>query len=303
MMRIEENFGNNAAEFTPTPETVYLISDLEELVNKNADKYLHDSSAEIVIQGLKVGNNKGEVPYVLNRIRRELITSQAGRFPELINMDARFTFPLADNSRAPFSLTYNWTEDLHTIVHSQESGTIILTQGKNDATLDSGFLEGVTAPQAANLFEIPQEITGESTAALLEAVASAESVFTRRQATTAVDAFTSFSLVHDAKIRNDENGERHINQELCLEINHDNERGQPDSPNEIYLPPVSTYRTMLRFGRTEGEDGWRFTGSYGGKLSTGELLSEVLYEHPKVAMPSNKALEKALFVLDNPPEN
>lgn len=303
-MRIEDpQYGDSGQarhqnEFTPTAETMHLVEDLEALVNKNADTYLGKSPSEVAVYGLKVGNTKGEVPYVLNRIRREQLL-QTGVSPELIDMDLQCIFPLKQRHADPFQLTYHWSNGRSTIVRAREASTVLLTLDADGSTIDAGALDDVDAHRIAAFFEVPEEVLGRSTPQLLDAVRSADSVHVCRKAHTVIDPMTSFTLVHDARIRNDEDNDRHINQELLLEINHFKERSAVQNPYEAYLPPINNYRTMLRFNRTENEDGWKFTGSYKGTLTDGELLGEVTY-HSDIAVPSNKALDKALYALAHP---
>ena len=301
MIHIEEASREGRSEFNPTPETRYLISDLELLVNENAGEYLRDAPSEVRITGYKPFSEKGRTPYGVNRLRQAFPNSSNKILPELIDTDLELTFPTGASATSPLQVTFNWSNNLSSIIRTNDIYNIELTQNRISGDIvKSKILDNQKASRLFESLELPASIFSDSMRDFINDFSSADSLSVHQSASTVVDPMTYLQVTLNAHLRNDRDGERHADRELCIEVDHLTEHKSThlDNASELYLPPAKTWRTMLRF--TDEDNQWKFSGSYRGNLETGELLTDTVH-NAFVAVPGNKTLEKALFALRNPP--
>lgn len=301
MIHIEDTPREARGEFTPTPETKYYISELEQLVNENAGEYLRDTPSEIIITGYKPFSDRGESPYGINRLRQSFPDADNKILPELIDTDLELTFPTGASATSPLQLTFNWSNNLSSVIRTNDMYNMELTLNRiSGDVVKAKMLDNRKTSRLFESLELPQSLFDDSMDAFIKDFSTADSLSIHQSAGTVVDPMTCLQIILNTQLRNDKDGERHIDRELCIEVDHltEHKNVEPDNPSEIDLPPSKAWRTMLRF--TDENDQWKFSGSYRGDLSTGELLSDTVH-NATVAIPGNKTLEKALFALNNPP--
>lgn len=309
-MHSEHHHPETRAEFIPTPETEYLITDIEELVNLNAEKYLQDAPAFISVVGHQAYDSRGALPYGINRIRQALTMDNNTPRPELTGMDFTFSHPIEKSVGTPLEVRMNWSNDLSTFILADREKTLFMTHNrKNEEVLDAVFLDPEESLQILESTEVINKITGQSLEEVTERftdTSELDQLIVRKIAGTAVDPATTLNLIHESITRNDTDGVQHTSEELRLEVNHAHELASSNNYDKRNLN-VFSRRTMLRFERDQDDLGeatseWKFKGSYRGKLVAGSEITQDTEFISDVAIPADKTLHKALFALSYPPD-
>lgn len=281
-------------------ETEFLLTDLEELVNKNIGNYLHDQPFRIKVTDYmpEMREQKGSprLPIGITRVERDIIRPVAPGVREFIGMDLLFTFPLTKSldEENPINVNLKWSDRLEaTLALVDKRPTVIVTTGEQaeevvfaaepSADIMRTYLETVG---------LPDSIWDDDFKDLMGDIYSSRDIKLDRGVSYIVDFNTTMDISHNARYMTNDLGDKELVQELCLSLDHTS-----DPQLSGIVLPGATYRNMFRFERNEASDQWKYRGTYAGKLKTGEFIDELVQHDPKLGIPGSRLLEKAFHFL------
>jgi len=290
------------------PETEYLITDIEELVNDNVGNYLNDKTFRIKVSNFMPAEheirNKKHLPIGINRIERDVIQSTVPGMREFIGMDLLFTFPLAKGRERqglgetadenPINITLKWSGDVHAVLAIVDDRPIMLvTHGENsEEVLAASQPNRDVMRTYLETIGLPDSIWSDDFKDLLGDIYFSPDIEIDRSSKHPTDLGTTIEMKHTARYLTDDDEKKELIQELCLNIDHTSE---PRYDGLVF--PGMTFRNMFRFERSNDNKAWEYRGAYAGKLVSGEFIDQPVQEDPKLGVPGSKLLEKAFYFL------
>jgi hypothetical protein len=295
------NQRRNESEFPPfAQETEYLITDVEELVNKNVGDHLRDQPFRIKLSDFlpekREVRGKPHLPIGISRIERDLIKDVAPGQREFTGIDLLFSFPLRKSSgeENPINVELKWSDGVHaTLALVDEHPLILITKGEEAEDV----LYSAEAPRDVmrtylETVGLPDSFWSDDFEDLIGDIYSAQDIKIERHSNHMLDLGTTLEISHDARYMTNDIGDKELVQELCLNIDH-----QAEPRLSGLMLPGTTYRNMFRFERNEKADQWKYRGAYAGKLESGEFIDQLVQRDPKLGVPGSKLLEKAFNFL------
>lgn len=286
-------------ETVVSPEISYLLEDVEELVNNHIDGYLAGRTFSIKLNDFMPALNNqpagSSLPVGINRLAASELNSfrQGGLKPEFVGMDLQFTFPIKWTDENPLNINLKWTDDISVRLALLDNRPLMLIEhGESVLKADQISLEEISTYLSS--IGLPDSIFGQDFEDLFKDIYISRDMKIERSFKDIVDPSSTLEIVHNARHMINDDGEAELVQELCMNIDHYNE-GRIDGG--LYFPPTASYRSMLRFERSPKADKWLYRGLYSGELVEGELIDEPVQRDPKLGIPSDKLLDKALDFL------
>lgn len=300
--RTNEARFERATENSPTlAVTEYLVSDVEELVNERIDEYLDGYPFDITVTDFQPRADTKE-PLGIRRIENTYLSKVSSNHHEFTGMDIRIQFPVVPTADNPLNITLKWEGGMQCRVAIVDRLPILLIEDteNTEKTLLSALLSAKEMTSFLNSCGLPESIWQANLEELLIDIHDSRDIQLHRRSQAIVDPYTNMEIIHDARYMTNDIGEKELVQELCLNIDHLDD-GVDAEGNEIGLPPKSVYRNMLRFERTEDGALWSYRGAYEGKLESGDIIDEIVQLNPKLGIPKDKVIDKALSVLSESP--
>ena len=292
----------NFEEAAVPPETGHLIRDVETQVNEHVDEYLNGQPFKMNIVDFVPISPDGRNPVGVNRIHNTYISHLVEGAREFCGIDLSFQFPIDPKAENPFNITLKWTDGVQCRLAIVDKRPILLVED-GDEDMSNILYSALIHPNEMEIYRrtlgLPTSLWGENFMDLFQDVKSRD-MHLQRSSKTLVDPFTNMEIVHDARYMKNDDDEQELVQELCLNIDH-LDAGTEGGDGEMYLPAGSAYRNMLRFERDESGNQWVYRGAYSGKLVTGEFVDEVVQVDPKLGIPNEKIINKALSTLSQQP--
>lgn len=283
------------------PETEYLITDLEERVNKNYREFLSDAPYKIEAKGYRPELLNNEKPVGIDVLEANYLMNR-GSFDrrEFASMDLIFNFPLQQNDKSPWNITVKWSDGLQCrlAVISDLPLLFVEESGEGGHTLHSEILKPGVMSYYMDSLGLPSSLWEDDVKEITRDLYQCPEFFMTQSAKTFVDPYTSIELIHDAQIRTDIDDDKQLVYELVVNIDHLDQTPPTYEEGTLPLMPHMRFRNMLRFDRQEQEGLWKFKGSYHGKLNVGELIDDLVQIDPKLGIPGAKVLEKAFNGLE-----
>jgi len=294
--------------FEIPPETEYLISDVEELVNNNVGNYLSDKTFRVKVNDfLPVEHEirgKKHLPIGIPRLERDVIQPLLPGVRDFIGMDLLFTFPLVHPSTDgemygspddnPLHITLKWSGNVQVVLTIVGNRPVLLVErGQNeDEVLLAAELDKVSMRAYLETIGLPDTIWSDDFEDLLGDIYTGRDIELDRSSKHLTDLGTSIEMKHTARYMTNDDQEKELVQELCLNIDHTSE---PRLDGLLF--PGTTFRNMFRFERSLDANEWKYRGAYAGKLVSGEFIDQPVQEDPKLGVPGSKLLEKAFYFL------
>lgn len=284
-------------------ETEYLITDVEELVNRNVGNYLADQPFRIKISDfmpdMHAPSGKERLPVGITRIERDIVRTVAPGEREFIGMDLAFTFPLVKSGEEnPISIELKWSDGIQVVLAIvDERPVILVTIGKdNDTVLSAAEPSPEIMRTYLESVGLPASIWDKDFKDLMGDIYSARDLKIERHSNHLLDLGTTLEISHDARYMTNDDGDKELVQELCLNIDH-----QANPNDSGILLPGATFRNMFRFERSEAADKWKYRGAYAGRLESGDFIDQMIQKNPRLGVPGSKLLEKAFTFLSEQP--
>lgn len=292
----------NTGEAPIPPETEYLISDIEELVNLNVDKHLDGYPFKITAANYTPILDNGKAPIGVNRLNNTYVSPIVHGSREFTGMDLLFTFPMAPGNENPINISLKWSDDIQCRLAVVDRRPVLLVERGKDSenTLFAASPKPDEMTSYFNSIGLPESIWKSDLKELIQDLDNSNDIRLKRSSKTSLDPFTNFEIVHDARYMKNNDDEQELVQELCINLDH-LDAGTLGNQTEMYIPPTETFRNMLRFERNDTGDEWIYKGAYSGKLTTGELVDELEQLDPKLGIPNGKIFDKALNALSQEP--
>lgn len=285
------------------PETPYLIEDLEDLVNRKAETFLKGSPFRVKATDFRPELISGNEAIGIDRLAFRYLPPA----PKLFSgIDLLVTFPIYINeptekdAENPLNLTLKWSNETQVRLAVVDRRRLLLAEesGDNGRTFHAEQLHPEVFDGYIESLGLPKSFWGNDIKEITRDLYNCPDFSISQSAKTGVDIGTTLEIIHDARLKQDDDDEKQLVQELCINIDHAR-ADIPVIPGELYLPPQPKYRNMLRFKRADSNDKWKFAGAYHGKLDAGELYDELEQINPRLGIPSGKVLDKALATLDS----
>jgi hypothetical protein len=295
----------NSRQNEPTPpqspgETEYLITDVEELVNRNVGNYLGDKPFRVKITDympeMPVVNGCPQLPVGIPAIEQDIIQRVAPGSRDFIGMDLLFTYPLTKKiaDENPITITLKWSDGINASLALVDNHPIALvTQVNNDeAVLFAAEPSKKRMQTYLETIGLPDSIWVDDFKDLMGDIYSSRDIQLGRSATYLLDLGTTLQILHNASYRTNEFGDKELNQELCLNLDH-------VSVSKLSGMRLSEkiFRNMFLFERNDQLNQWKYSGAYGGKLVSGEFVDQLVQQDPTLGVPGSKLLEKAFSFL------
>lgn len=303
------------------PEIEYLVTDMEKLVNERADEYLDGYPYQVSFSDIHPPLSDGKLPSGIRRIHNTYVSNFASDTREFAGIDVQMQFPVVPNAENPVNINFKWTDGINCRIAIVDRLPIILIE-RGDEILKSGLLERGEMTSYLNSSGLPESMWGSDINKLISETNHSRDLKLRRSSMALVDPYTNMEFVHEVRMLRNDSGEQELVEELCLNVDHLSDepgtnnanlaeqllQAEDDYSHEIiarttekYLPPVATFRNMLRFERDKPGGAWMYRGAYEGKLESGEFIDEVVQTDPKLGLPKSKIITKALNVLNHHP--
>lgn len=298
------NSSHHASEYDNwyrvSPETEYLISDVEELVNNNFREFLGEAPFKIKANGYKPELLHGEKPSGIDLLEADFLMDVGSFDREFVAIDMLIDFPLRSGSENPWNIEVKWSDGLQIRLALVDKLPILLVEEskENGHTLHSEILHPEVMAEYVEKLGLPHSIWSEDIKELTRDLYSCPEFFMTQSATRIVDPYTTVELIHDAQMRQDIDDRKQLVQELLIHIDHLEQDTPTTDPDELALMPHMRYRNMLRFDHDDTNGLWQYKGAYSGKLGVGEFIDEVVQVDPKLGVPGSKVLEKVLHGLE-----
>lgn len=279
------------------PETEYLISDVEELVNEKIDKFLSDKPFAIKASGYRPELLKGEKPTGIDLLEADFLMDVGSFEREFQGMNLLFNYPLDKHDENPLNIEVTWSDGIQCRLAIVGHQPLILVEDTkvNGRTYSAEMLPWKKMESYLGQLGLPNSLWEKNIKELTKDLHGCHEVRLSQTADSIVDPYTRIEVTHDAHLRQDVDDERQLVQELAIKIDHlDQSPPVSLAPDEISLVSHFQFRNLLRFDRTENNSAWAFRGAYSGKLDAGEFIDEVVQVDPKLGIPQAKVLEKAL---------
>lgn len=282
------------------PETEYLITDVEELVNKNIGNYLNDKPFRVKITDympeMPIVKGTPRLPIGITRVERDLVQKFAPGTRDFIGMDLLFTYPLSKKivDENPINIQLKWSDGINvSLALVDERPVTLVTQGKDAQEV---LFAAAPSPEIMQTYlatiGLPDSMWIDDFKDLMGDIYSSRDIQLERGVTYLVDIGTTMEIAHNARYMTNDSGDKELVQELCLNIDHVSE---PRLSGLVF--PGKTFRNMFRFERNEQSDEWKYRGAYAGKLISGEFIDQLVQDDPKLGIPGSKLLEKAFNFL------
>ena len=284
-----------------SPETQYLIEDVEQLVNQHIGRCLDDQPFRITLvdftPALEEIDGHQSLPSGINRIADEIVSRVAPGSREFIGIDMSVSFPLEKDTieNNPLSVTLKWSDGIQCQLTLIDNRAIALVQNQaeNEKTLSSIQLSGYKTDTYLKTIGLPESVWSDDFKDLLGDVYFSRDITIERHRADILDLTTTLEVSHSARYMTNDLGDKELVQELCLNIDHQSD----DYTDGVYFPGRPVFRNMLRFERTEDATKWQYRGLYHGRLESGALIDDVVQLDPKLGIPRGKLLDKALHFL------
>jgi len=284
------------------PETEYMITDVEELVNNNVSEYLEGKTFEVKITDYipetHTIRDKMHLPIGLTRIERDVVQDVVPGPREFIGMDILFTFPLSKSNAQenPLNVKMKWSGGVAvSLALVDQRPVLLVTKGEEaEDVLYAAEPNRETMRTYLETIGLPNSFWGNDFEDLMGDVYMSQDIQLERSASHLIDLGTTIEIAHTARYKTDTENTKQLVQELCLNIDHTSEPRLSG-----LMLPGSTFRNMFRFERNESEDQWKYKGAYAGKLVSGEFIDRMIQEDPKLGVPGSKLLEKAFQFLSD----
>lgn len=291
---------NTEPAYTVAPETEYLISDVEELVNAHFREFLGDSPFKIKANGYKPELLHGTKPSGIDVLEADFLMDVGSFNREFIAIDMLFDFPLRSGSENPWNIEVKWSDGIQIRLALVDRLPILLVEesGENGRTLQSEILHPEVMAGYIEQLGLPNSIWSDDIKELTRDLYSCPEFYMTQSATAIVDPYTSVEIIHDAQMRQDIDDEKQLVQELLVHIDHLDQTSVVVEDDERAPMPYMRYRNMLRFDHDDTNGLWQYKGAYHGKLGIGEFIDEHVQIDPKLGVPSGKVLEKVLHSLE-----
>jgi hypothetical protein len=290
----------SAESFSIEPETEYLITDVEELVNKNIFRYLDVQPFRVDVKDytpdMSVARRKPQLPVGINRIDRDIVQPVAPGPSEFIGMDLLFSYPLmTSKDENPFNITLKWSNDIQVRLAVVDQRPIMLVEHIADTehVMSASELSRETMMMYLKSIGLPESMWSNDFKDLMGDIYSSRDIKIKRQSSHLIDPSTTLEISHDARYMTNDLGDKELTQELCLNIDHYNE-GREDG---LYFPSTPTFRNMFRFDRSIDASQWQYRGAYAGKLVHGDFIDQLVQDNPTLGVPGSKLLSKAFTFL------
>lgn len=301
-MNSYRNRHNESEPPVVSPETEYLIADIEELVNNNFREFLGESPFRIKANGYKPELLHGTRPDIVDILEFDyLMEAGSPGAREFTAIDMLFDFPLNSGSENPWNIEVKWSDGIQIRLALVNQMPILLVEesGENGHTLHSEILHPEVMAGYVEKLGLPHSIWNNDIKELTRDLYNCPEFFMSQRASTVVDPYTGVEMVHDAQMRQDVDDRKQIVQELLVHIDHLDQTPSTHREDELQPVPHMRFRNMLRFDHDDENGLWRFKGAYHGKLGAGEFIDEVVQIDPKLGIPGGKVLEKVFNGLSN----
>lgn len=289
----------------PVPaETEYLISDVEELVNREIDAHLDGNPFHIEVKNYKPLTPTQKAPYGVTRIDRDIVQKIAPGIREFTGIDLDFNFPLSQNSENPFNVSLKWSDGIQCRLAIVDNRPIMLIErgDHNEAVLFASSPEKEIMRTHLESVGLPETIWASNIKNLIGDITDSSAIKISRTSEDIIDIGTKLEITHESFFAVNILGDKEVTQELCVSLDHQSiPTDESNNPGFIQLAPQSIYRNMLRFNRNDSGDAWQYRGAYEGKLRSGELIDELVQIDPKLGIPRSKLLDKAIAYLSERP--
>lgn len=297
-MNIESNIPlATGREIIVNPETEYLISDVEELVNKNARKFLNGAPYEIKVHGYRPELLNGTKPAGIDLLEADFLMDVGAFNREFTSMDLLFNFPVSRDGENPWNIAVKWSDGIQVRLASVGNKSILLVEDskENGHTYHAETLHPEIMSHYIDNLGLPPSFFTNDIKELARDLNSCPELFLKQRASSFVDPYTRIELLHDAEMRADDGDDKQLVQELCINIDHYSRFDETHhNDDELQPVPYRQYRNMLRFLFDEETGLWKYRASYHGKLEANLLLDEEpVHKDPQLDIPSINLLRKA----------
>jgi len=278
-----------------SPETEYLIADLEEKVSDVYTEVLHNAPYTIRANGYHPELLHGERPTGLDLLETTYLQQFSATPGDFIGMDLLFHYPLESDTENPWNIAVKWSNGLQCRLAKVGGQSILLVEdsGENGHTHHAELVPMELMELYVESLGLPNSFIENDIKELTRDLYSCSDFNLTQRAELFVDPYTTLELVYDAQMHQDIDDDKQLVQELLINIDHLDQTEYTTLPDEMPPAPYMRYRNMLRFERNESQASWRFMGAYHGKLGTGELIDELVQIDPTLGIPGSKVLEKA----------
>ena len=274
------------------PETSYLISDIEELVNDRVGNLLKDEPFIVKVYGYfpemqKDQKDKMQLPIGINRIANTL-SAQGADVTEFTGISLDFVFPLSPAVDNPLNVTLRWSDGTECVLALTGIGPIMYACSRDGSPLFSARLENHEVRSYFETLGLPSSMWKKKISTLVSDLSTSDELSMERSVTHVIDGSTAIDVRFFALHKSTEDDKKEVIQDLSFNINH-----------FVIDQRRPTYRSALRFARNVKESAWVYRGLYSGKLTEGELIDELIQADPELGVPSNHLLDKALGFLND----
>lgn len=278
------------------PETEYLVSDVEELVNEKIGEFLGDEPFIIKARGFRPELLSGEKPTGIDLLEADYLMDIGSFEREFQSIDLLFNYPVKGKGENPLNIEIKWSDGVQCRLAFVDRRALLLVEEakENGQTYQAEQLPQEKMELYLSQLGLPESLWGSDIKELMRDLYNCPEVHMSQTAQTFVDFYTKIEVTHDAQLRHDMHDQKQLIQELAIKIDHLDQAESITSPQEISLRPHFRFRNLLRFDRTDDNSAWSFKGAYAGKLGVGEFIDEVVQVDPKLGIPQVKVLEKAL---------
>lgn len=284
-------------------ETSYLIEDVEQLVNAEFEARLKNEPFLVEVNGylpeMNLVNGLPKTPVGINRIERSVLQPYPG-VRDFIGMDLQFQFPLASDKSNPMNALLKWSDDIHCRLAIIDNRPLMMIESQG-RTLDVTGTDKETMLSYLETIGLPAGIWGnepKDIRHLVRDLSGSRQYSMSRRTKEMIDLGTTVELTHSALYVTDAHGEKDLEQELCINVDH---VSQPSRFENDELLSPRTYRNMLRFVRSNDDMSWQYRAAYSGHMVTGELIEEAVQDNPKLGIPNGKVIDKVLHALSQKP--
>jgi len=294
-----------------SPETEYLVTDMERYVNENVEEYLDGYPTVLKATDYHVlMTSEKKLPIGIRRIDNAYVSRFAPSERTFDSVDILMQFPIQPEAENPINIVFKWTDGTHCRIAIVDKRPLLLVEN-GDTTLHSAFINIDEMNTYLTSCGLPKSIWGANLDQVIEDIDSSSDIHTYQRVNAAIDPFTTLEIVHEMRFKTNAHESKKVLDELCLNIDHLGDEAEITLANNIYLPPTPTYRNMLRFEQAEENEqdsddinnrsSWSYRGAYSGKLEAGEFIDELVQIDPKLVIPNTKVVSKALAVLSQKP--